>query len=197
MNSIFGTSYSVPENPPRLEDNLFGVFTQRGKVILILNNSDYSLLNVHKYHGHNSDEKYIHQYSHFSRLLFDVLAIVASPLGSLYKTALDTMKPKLKSNLPPLEHHENVAVWMHLIRPGIFHSPNPDAMCAESHIVLLAKLAANQPYPAWSLIVQLLLVTFNAICPSNQIYIYYPLLIMNSEFIICGTFHFYYFSAMI
>ena len=95
-----------------------------------------------------------------------MLAIVASPLGSLYKTALDTMKPKLKSNLPPLEHHENVAVWMHLIRPGIFHSPNPDAMCAESHIVLLAKLAANQPYPAWSLIVQLLLVTFNTI--SNQ-----------------------------
>ena len=113
------------------------------------------------------DEKYIHPYSHFSRLLFDVLAIVASPLGSLHKTALDTMKPKLKSNLPPLEHHENVAVWMHLIRPGIFHSPNPDAMCAESHIVLLAKLAANQPYPAWSLIVQLLLVTFNAICLSN------------------------------
>ena len=68
------------------------------------------------------------------------------------------MKPKIKSNLPPLEHHENVAVWMHLIRPGIFHSPNPDAMCAESHIVLLAKLAANQPYPAWALIVQLLLV---------------------------------------
>ena len=163
MNYIFETSYSVPENPPRLEDNLFGVFTQRGKVILILNNSDYS----YKYHGHNSDEKYIHQYSHFSRLLFDVLAIVASPLGSLYKTALDTMKPKLKSNLPPLEHHENVAVWMHLIRPGIFHSPNPDAMCAESHIVLLAKLAANQPYPAWSLIVQLLLVTFYTIKQSN------------------------------
>ena len=68
------------------------------------------------------------------------------------------MKPKIKSNLPPLEHHENVAVWMHLIRPGIFHSPNPDAMCAESHIVLLAKLAANQPFPAWALIVQLLLV---------------------------------------
>ena len=69
------------------------------------------------------------------------------------------MKPKIKSNLPPLEHHENVAVWMHLIRPGIFHSPNPDAMCAESHIVLLAKLAANQPFPAWALIVQLLLVS--------------------------------------
>ena len=46
MNSIFETSYSVPENPPRLEDNLFGVFTQRGKVILILNNSDYSLLYI-------------------------------------------------------------------------------------------------------------------------------------------------------
>ena len=123
-----------------------------------------------------------------------MLAIVASPLGSLYKTALDTMKPKLKSNLPPLEHHENVAVWMHLIRPGIFHSPNPDAMCAESHIVLLAKLAANQPYPAWSLIVQLLLVIFNAICtPIRFIFT----INLNSEFIICGMFHFYYFSAMI
>ena len=136
----------------------------------------YFRLDFYKHPQRNFDDKYIHQYLHFSRLLFDVLAIVASPLGSLYKTALDTMKPKLKSNLPPLEHHENVAVWMHLIRPGIFHSPNPDAMCAESHIVLLAKLAANQPYPAWSLIVQLLLVTFNAICPSNQIYIYYPLI---------------------
>ena len=40
MNYIFETSYSVPENPPRLEDNLFGVFTQRGKLILILNDSD-------------------------------------------------------------------------------------------------------------------------------------------------------------
>ena len=99
-------------------------------------------------------------YSFQSRLLFNVLALVSSPLHALYKTALDTMKPKIKSNLPPLEHHENVAVWMHLIRPGIFHSPNPDAMCAESHIVLLAKLAANQPFPAWSLIVQLLLVNF-------------------------------------
>ena len=69
------------------------------------------------------------------------------------------MKPTIKPNLPPLEHHENIAVWMHLIRPGIFHSPNPDAMCAESHIVLLAKLAANQPHPAWPLIVQLLLVS--------------------------------------
>ena len=94
----------------------------------------------------------------YSRLLFNVLALVASPLHALYKTALDTMKPKIKTNLPPLEHHENIAVWMHLIRPGIFHSPNPDAMCAESHIVLLAKLAANQPFPAWALIVQLLLV---------------------------------------
>ena len=99
-------------------------------------------------------------YSFLSRLLFNVLALVSSPLHALYKTALDTMKPKIKSNLPPLEHHENVAVWMHLIRPGIFHSPNPDAMCAESHIVLLAKLAASQPFPAWSLIVQLLLVNF-------------------------------------
>ena len=40
MNSIFENSYSVPENPPRLEDNLFGVFTQRGKFILISNNSE-------------------------------------------------------------------------------------------------------------------------------------------------------------
>ena len=101
----------------------------------------------------------IQSINYFSRLLFNVLSLVSSPLHALYKTALDTMKPKIKSNLPPLEHHENVAVWMHLIRPGIFHSPNPDAMCAESHIVLLAKLAASQPFPAWSLIVQLLLVS--------------------------------------
>ena len=40
INSIFITSYSVLENRPRLEDNLFGVFTQRGKLILILDNSD-------------------------------------------------------------------------------------------------------------------------------------------------------------
>ena len=45
MNYIFETSYSVPENPPRLEDNLFGVFTQRGKLILILTNSDHIFLN--------------------------------------------------------------------------------------------------------------------------------------------------------
>ena len=101
----------------------------------------------------------IQSINYFSRLLFNVLSLVSSPLHALYKTALDTMKPKIKSNLPPLEHHENVAVWMHLIRPGIFHSPNPDAMCAESHIVLIAKLAASQPFPAWSLIVQLLLVS--------------------------------------
>ena len=105
---------------------------------------------------------------YFSRLLFNVLALVSSPLHALYKTALDTMKPKIKSNLPPLEHHENVAIWMHLIRPGIFHSPNPDAMCAESHIVLLAKLAASQPFPAWSLIVQLLLVKHISYTKNNS-----------------------------
>ena len=48
MHSIFETSYSVPENPPRLEDNLFGVFTQRGKLILILNNSEYIFLKTFK-----------------------------------------------------------------------------------------------------------------------------------------------------
>ena len=60
------------------------------------------------------------------------------------------MKPKqLKGGsgigaLPPLDIPEDNSFWLHMVRPGIFHSPNPDALCAESHLVLLAKLAANQ-----------------------------------------------------
>ena len=134
----------------------------------------------------------IQSINYFSRLLFNVLSLVSSPLHALYKTALDTMKPKIKSNLPPLEHHENVAVWMHLIRPGIFHSPNPDAMCAESHIVLLAKLAASQPFPAWSLIVQLLLVSLLIILQnivlSNLILFYSFRIAVNLSFSITISF---------
>ena len=62
------------------------------------------------------------------------------------------------TTLPPLETGvDNHAFWLYMIRPGIFHSPNPDALCAESHLVILAKLAANQPSPSWPLIVQVLL----------------------------------------
>ena len=93
-----------------------------------------------------------------SRLLFNSLALVGSPLHALYKSALDCLKPKLKNaTLPPLENGDNNAIWLHMIRPGIFHTPNPELLSAESHLVILAKLAANQASPSWPLIVQVLL----------------------------------------
>ena len=76
--------------------------------------------------------------------------MLMAKIPSLFQSALDCLKPKqLKGGsgigaLPPLDIPEDNSFWLHMVRPGIFHSPNPDALCAESHLVLLAKLAANQ-----------------------------------------------------
>ena len=94
-----------------------------------------------------------------SKILFAALALVGSPLHALYKSAMDSMKPKLKTaNLEPLkEKPDDLITWMHMIRPGIYHSPNMANLSAESHIVILAKLIANQSSPSWPLIIQLML----------------------------------------
>jgi hypothetical protein len=56
------------------------------------------------------------------RLLLEALSLIVSPLSVLYKTTLDVVKPKLTPTAP-MKENEELALWLHLFRPTLYHSP--------------------------------------------------------------------------
>ena len=67
------------------------------------------------------------------RLLLEALTLIVSPLSVLYKTTLDVVKPKLTSTATPkLKPNEEMTLWLHLLRPTLYHSPRLYFECCQN-----------------------------------------------------------------